>query len=160
MKKYLLTRVVIAMIIFFRTANGQIAPDLGGGFPLCLSITPTNLVADSISSSSARLSATIRESRIIFKYKPVNSDAWLSSSPVDPSWIHSLLPATNYEFYAIGTSTCPSGSPAVIKTSYTAYFTTSKKQSTASVSSLNIFPVPVQNSTTVTFTLAEPKEVS
>ncbi|HEX4374709.1 MAG TPA: FlgD immunoglobulin-like domain containing protein [Puia sp.] len=149
----------IAIIIFFATANGQIAPDLDIGHP-CFFIVPANLVADSISSSSARLNATIRESRIVFKYKAVSSDAWLSSTPVDPSWIHSLSPATNYEFYAIGTSTCPSSSTPITKTSSIAYFTTLKAPSSkASVSSLTIYPVPIQNSTTVSFTLAEPKEV-
>jgi hypothetical protein len=163
MKMYLLNRVyssIITIIIFFGTANGQIAPDLDIGHP-CFFIAPANLVADSVSSSSAKLSATIRESRIVFKYKPVTSDAWLSSSAVDPTWIHSLSPATKYEFYAIGTSTCPSSSPPITKTSSIFFFTTLKASSSkASVSSLTIYPVPIQNSTTVSFTLAEPKEVS
>jgi hypothetical protein len=165
MKTFLLNRLyasLITIIIFFTTANAQIAPDLGGGFPICLFVAPTNLIADSISSSAARLSATTRNSRIVFKYKAVTSDAWLSSSPVDPTWIRSLLPATNYEFYAIAASTCPTSiSPPVSKTSYKAYFTTLKAPSSkASVSLLNIYPVPVQNSTTVSFNLAKSKEVS
>ena len=151
---------IIVMIILFTTANGQIAPDLDIGHP-CFFIAPANLVADSVSSSSAKLTATIRESRIVFKYKPVTSDAWLSSSPVDPTWIRSLLPATKYEFYATATSLCPSSSPPITKTSSIFFFTTLKASSSkASVSSLTIYPVPVQNSTTVSFTLAEPKEVS
>jgi hypothetical protein len=77
MNKYLQNRastLVIIMSIFLKAANGQVAPDLGERFP-CLTIVPTNLVADSISSSSARLGATIQESRIVFKYKPLSSDA-------------------------------------------------------------------------------------
>jgi hypothetical protein len=162
MKMYLLKRIctpIITMIIFFTIAKGQAAPDLDIGHP-CLTIVPANLIADSISSSSARLSATIRESRIVFKYKPVNSNAWLSSSPVDPSWVHSLLPATSYEFYAIATSTCPSSSPPITKTSAIAYFSTLKKQSTSSINSINIYPVPVQASTTVSFNLFQSQQVS
>jgi flagellar hook capping protein FlgD len=163
MKKYVQNRLytlVITTIIFFSTANGQIAPDLDIGHP-CFFIVPANLVADSISSSSARLSATIRESRIVFKYKAVTSDAWLSSSPTDPVWIMSLSPATQYEYYAIGTSLCPSSSPPVSKTSAIAYFTTLKAPSSkTSVSSLSIFPVPIQNSATISFSLTESKNVS
>jgi hypothetical protein len=163
MKKYLQKRVytlIITIIIFFTIANGQIAPDLDIGHP-CFTIIPTDLVADSISISSAKLSAMIRESRIVFRYKPVSSDAWLSSSPTDPTWIYSLLPATKYEFYAVAASTCPSSSPPVIKTSNVVYFTTLKATSSkTAVSSITIYPVPIQNSATISFRLAESKNVS
>jgi hypothetical protein len=93
---------------------------------LCVPPVPTGLVADSISTSSARLSATPIPSsyKIIFKYKPVTDSTWFTANSENPNWIYSLMPETAYEYYAVASCTQANATPP--KISVLAYFTTPK----------------------------------
>ena len=94
----------------------------------CTPPVPRDLFADPISTGSAKLRATPVDSsvKMVFKYKPLADTTWFTADPGNPIWIYSLVPDTDYEYYAV--ASCTEEHAPSSRSSDLAYFRTTKVQ--------------------------------